>query len=213
MWVQLLKHQRIEVRGIAKQYNPGDWIEVGKQTAMLWISQGIAVNPKFNLSREYVDSTAGIVLVNSINERLLDNITHDIKHIPHQQSNKPDMLYSENMIWSNGVGVKRELVPIGFKLIRNWQIALPLYDYDLLATHFGTDEEKHYVKSVIHDLRVPIYNTNLIFIRRCDETKELLNQWELERQIVSNVNLAFHVAMYKVKPILCALPTSWIINN
>lgn len=210
MWVKLLKHQRLEDRGIVKQYNPGDWIEVGKQTANLWISQGIAINPRYDLSKEYVDSTAGIVLVNSINERLLANIKQDIKHINSQQSDKPDMIYSENMIWSNGVGVKRELVPIGFKLLKNWQLALPLYDYDILATHLGTDEEKKYVKSIIHDLRVPVYNTNLMFIRRCDETRELLNQWELERQLVSNVSLAFHVAMYKTKPILCALPTSWI---
>lgn len=211
MWIQLLKHQRMENKGIYKSYNPGDWIEVGKQTAMLWISQGIAKNPKYDLSKEYVDNTAGIVLVNTVNERLLNNITQDIKHIGTQQSDKPAMLYSENMIWSNGIGIKRELVSIGFKLLNNWQIVLPLYDYDILATHLGTDDEKSYVKSVIHDLRVPVYNTNLMFIRRCDETRELLNQWELEQKLVGNLSLSFHVAMYKIKPVLCALPTRWVI--
>jgi hypothetical protein len=211
MWVQLLKAQRMEDKGIYKSYNPGDWIDVGKQTAMLWITQGIAKNPKYDLSKEYVDGTSGIVVVNSVNERLLENIRQDIKHIEYHRADKPELIYSENMIWSNGVSVKRELVPIGFKLLRNWEIALPLYSYDMLAIHLGTDEEKEYIKSIIHDLRVPIYNTDLMFIRRCDETRELIKQWYIERLVISNVNLAFHVAMYKIKPILCALPTSWVI--
>lgn len=211
MWVQLLKHQRIEEMGIIKSYNPGDWIEVGKQTALLWITQGIAKNPKIDLSKEYVDSTSGIVIVNTINNRLLDNIKQDIKHLDHYITHKPELIYSENMIWSNGVNIKRELVPIGFKLLKNWQMAIPLYDYDTLAIHLGSDEDRSYVKSVIHDLRVPVYNTNLIFVNRCDETRQLFEQWELEQQIVKNMALSFHVAMYKVKPILCALPTSWVV--
>lgn len=209
MWVQLLKPQRIEENGIMKQYHPGDWIDIGKQTAMLWISQGTAVNPRIDVSKEYVDSTAGVVLVNSSNDKLIENIKHDINHIGIHMSDTHTMYYSENMILSNGINVKRELIPIGFKLLKNWQVAIPLYDYDTLAIHLGNDEEKEYVKSVIHDLRVPVYNTNLIFIRRCDETKRLLEQWQLEHQVVKNMSLSFHVAMYKVKPILCALPTSW----
>jgi len=211
MWVRLLQERRHEINGIVKHFKKGDWIEVGKQTANTWIVQGIADRPGYDVSKEYIDLTAGIVTVGSVNQSLLNNIKQDIPGIEYTHSDNYQMIYSENMLWNNGINIRRENLFVGFKLLKNWQLAIPLYSYDDLACHQKmTDKEKEYLKSVILDLRVPIYNTDLMFIRRCDETQELLKQWELEKQQISNDSLSFHVAMFKTKPVLCALPTNWV---
>ena len=43
MWIQLTSVQHIEQRGEMRAYHPGDWIEVGKQIAMLLLSKGEAI--------------------------------------------------------------------------------------------------------------------------------------------------------------------------
>lgn len=211
LWVRLKQDRRLEVNGVNKDLKKGDWIEVGKQTANQWIIQGIADRTGYDVSKEYVDYTAGIVIVGGINQQLLNNIQQDIPGIEVSSSDKPEMFYSENMIWTNGINIRRENLFVGFKLLKNWQIAVPLHSYDDLAVHQTmTKSEKEYIKSVIKELRVPIYNTNLMFIRRCDETQVLLNQWGIEKEIIKNDSLSFHVAMYKTNPVLCALPVNWI---
>lgn len=213
MWVQLIKDQRVELDGKTKQYRKGDWLEIGKQTALYWISRGIAVKPNFDVLKEYVDSTSGIVIVgdsdNKIINNNLENLKRDLDNIEHQFSTDKQMFYSENMIWNGQAKIKRELVPIGFRLLNNWQIAIPLNSYNELACHIGNEDEREYTKSIIRDLRVPVYNTDLMFIRRCDDTKKLFDYWIEEKQKYPNEILAFHRAYYKVKPVLCALPVSW----
>lgn len=214
MCVQLLKDQKVDLDGKAKQYRKGDWIEVGKQTALYWISQKIAIKRNFDVVKEYVDSTSGIVVyseneLNKTTTDVLTNLKKDLKDIEFKVSTEKQMLYSENMIWNTAAKFKRELVPISFRLLKNWQLAIPLHSYNELACHIGNEDEREYTKSIIHDLRVPVYNTNLIFVRRCDDTKQLFDLWNEEKQKYPNDILAFHRAYYQVKPVLCALPVSW----
>lgn len=211
IWVRLLQEKRHEVNGMVKNFKKGDWIEVGKQTANTWITQGIADRPGYDAYKDYVDATAGIVLIGSTNEQLLNNIRQDIPGIDIKNSDKYEMYFSENMIWNNGIKLKRENVYVGFNLLKNWQCAIPLHSYTELAIHIGSKEDQKYTKSVIKDLRVPVYNTDLMFIRRCDNTKNLLEQWSKECEIVENKTLAFQVALYKTVPVLCALPVNWVL--
>ena len=213
IWIQLTQPKSVETNGIRINYKAGDWVEVGKQTAASWIQQGIAKRSDFSLASEYIDMTSGIVVVNSKNHQLINNIKQDLPGIDISESNKPEMLFSENMIWSNAVKIKRENVIIGFKLLDKWQVATPLYSYDKLAVHLVSDKDKDYCLSVLHDLRVPVYNTNLLFIRRCEQTQELINQWNQEQELIDNPHLAFHIAYYKTKVLLNALPVSWILEN
>lgn len=209
MWIQLLTEKTIETNGINVHYHRGDWIEVGRQTAHLWIQQGIAHRPDFDLSKEYIDLSSGIVLTGNLNTQLINNIKQDLPGIDIEISQTPQMLFSENMIWSNGAKIKRENVMFGFKLLEKWQIAIPIFSYDILAIHLTDEQDKEYVRSILHDLRVPVYNTNLMFVRRCSDTQELFDCWQNEKQIVSDENIAFHIAYYKTKVLLNALPESW----
>ena len=42
MWVRLKVRKNLYVQGKMKSFSPGDWIEVGKQSALEWIAKGEA---------------------------------------------------------------------------------------------------------------------------------------------------------------------------
>lgn len=211
MWVKLLKKMQVDKNGLKPWFYPGDWVEVGNQTALYWISQGIAVKPNTNaVVKEYVDATAGIVVTNQVDESKILPIIKDLDNINYTILEHPELLYSETMLYDGNAKIDRGLVPIGFKLLKNWQCAAPLLSYDELAIHLALPDEIDYLKATLRDLRVPVYNTSLMFIRRCEQTKELIEQWQKEKTIVKHDSLAFHMAFYKTKIVMCSLPTIWV---
>src|SRR5512137_909441 len=47
MWIRLKSIQNIDRNGKNYIYRAGDWVDVGKQTAMLWMARGDAEIPSF----------------------------------------------------------------------------------------------------------------------------------------------------------------------
>ena len=103
-----------------------------------------------------------------------------------------------------------QFVPLGFKLLDKWEVAVPVADQVQLAKDIGNEEERQYSKHVIRDLRVPYYDVRLIFMRRCPMAQRLLDAWLEEERRGGNTYLAFLRALYTVKPIICALPVTWV---
>jgi len=101
---------------------------------------------------------------------------------------------------------------ICFKLLQRWQVAIPLWNYETLAAQVGTEEERERTKAVIRDLRVPLRDTRLVFMRRCAQTRELTNVWREELTNSTDERLAFLRALYRIKPVICDLPASWTGN-
>lgn len=212
MWIKLLKKMQVDIQGKPEWKYPNDWIEVGNQTAFQWITNGIAYKPNYNIIKEYIDSTSGIVYI-SENTSKLDFLKNQLTDIEVKLSDKHDLLFSENLILNRYVKFKTELIPIGFKLLKKHHLAVPLMSYNTLAIHRGSEEERKYTKCIIKDLRVPTYNTDMMFIRRCDDTKELLELWNQESLRFANADksLSFHRAYYQLKPNLYALPVNWVL--
>jgi hypothetical protein len=52
MWVQLKIIKQIEVQGRLKRYDAGDWVNVGKQTALQWFAEGACTSEELELMRE-----------------------------------------------------------------------------------------------------------------------------------------------------------------
>ena len=90
-----------------------------------------------------------------------------------------------------------------------WDIACPLYNYDALALDEGTEEEREQTLDVIHDLRVLLYDTRLIFAKKCKQVDQLLTLWREDVNNGKNERLSFLRAIYIVKPLILALPSTW----
>ena len=63
-YVQLKATKHIRVAGTLRTYSPGDWVDVGKQTALAWIAEGSAVNPTevLALPKEVLQDRSGVVV-------------------------------------------------------------------------------------------------------------------------------------------------------
>lgn len=211
MWVQLKQVKIIDIMGVPTRKYPGDWVDVGKQTALSWIADGSAHTLEKDAMADIIDYTAGIVAIPKLDDNIKAALSEKIPHLGIKYSEVPEIAFSETLIYNNSLKPLRlELIHVGFKHLEQWQVLAPIWDYKELASDLGTKEDRELTKAVIRDLRVPVYDPKLIFVRRCDETKALIESWLDWQTKISDYRLAFQCALYQVKPLVYPLPTAWI---
>lgn len=205
MWVQLKSVQNIEQAGVMRRFHPGDWVEVGKQTAMLWISRDEASAPGMQ-TQAFISDVAsrgaaefGLV----VPEGMIGAAPQGWQ----AEEGQPATRFERTAIWDGLTPVNEATLALGLSLVERWEIAAPLMDYQLLACNMGSEEERALTKGVIRDLRVLLYDTRLMFVRRTDETTRLLEMWNKEE---GERSLAFLRCLYRVKPMMLALPATWV---
>ncbi len=203
--VQLLAPKQIEVQGRMRAYSPGDWVRVGKQMALQWVAAGQAYLPESQLPAVIKPGTCGVLViagdVQSARARLGSGIEID--------AGDPELAWDKTLLWDAGLPIRPGLVAVGFHVLDTWEIAVPLYSYDHLALAEGTDDDRERTRLVIRDLRVPLYDTRLVFVKKCAAGEQLLTAWIGEREGGESDRLALLRALYRVKPLVLALPTTW----
>jgi len=186
--------------GKLRQYHPGDWLEIGGEDARNYLAAGQIKILNQVTKQQLVPADCGIVL------KTQAKFAYDGVAIVYGE---PRLEFEKTLIWDNALSFKRDLIPVGLSLLDRWEIAVPIPDYNTLARDIGTEEDRKRTEEVIHDLRVPVYETRLMFIRRNDDTKKLLDLWLTERQ-GGDDRLAFLRALYISKPYILALPSIWL---
>ena len=206
VWIQLLRIQQIEKAGVSRTYHPGDWVEVGRQTAQRWIIDGVArtATPKAIQS-----NLAGCGVVISGSRAAVTRLTARMTDLRHEYSDDLPFSFSRTLFWQTGFSIRAELVSVGFDLLSRWEVAAPLVSYDELACHVGTPEARSRTAEMIHDLRVPLYEPRFLFVRRCRAGISLLKAYKTERLTGDDDRLCLLRALYSVKPLVCALPVTW----
>lgn len=115
-----------------------------------------------------------------------------------------------------GVRIPWDMLSVGFEFLDHWEAAAPIWSYDTLASDVATGADRKRTEELIHDLRVPLYAHELLFVRQDDVGAQciapLLAAWREEIEAVpgGDVRLAFVRALYRVKPLFLALPRSWL---
>lgn len=200
VWVQLRQPMHIEMRGKTEQYYPGDWVQVGKQLALAWVAEGKALSPfPEAVAVEEPEGTTGLMLFGGGDAPDLG--------IDYSSEGVYELRWHKTAFWSTDAPVHSAMFAIGFGLISRFEIAVPLWDYRHLAQDEQVeDDEREYTQKVIRDLRVPMYDIRLMFVRRCENTRRLFDAWEAEH---SYTRLGFLRALYQVKPLVLALPVTW----
>jgi hypothetical protein len=200
VWVKLKSIQHIEIQGEMNHFYPGDWVEVGRQQAELWEATGEAWIPTAELT---MPPGAGVLVRGTPNPgcKVLEALPHitGVNHLP----------YPRTLVWDPALGCRLELLAVGFRLLDKWQVAAPLYSYDQLACHLGDEADRERTAAVVRDLRVPVYDERLVYVRRHPETQAFMRVWNEEREAGEDGRLALLRALYRCKPVVCALPTTW----
>lgn len=206
VWVKAKSIVRISENGQIKTFHPGDWCLMGKQQARDCLTRNEVEILKPAVLQSVQDLyDCAIFLKGELEEIQRGVLVATFPGVPVQQyESYPN--YGRFLIWDTGANLRRELILTGFKLLEKWQIAVPLCNYNMLASDIGTPKVRKETEAIIHDLRVPVYDSRVIFARRCSETKKLFEQWQNGSQ------LEFLQALYQSRPVVNALPPSWLIN-
>lgn len=211
MWVKLLSQQQIDVNGTPTRYYPGDWVNVGRQTALYWIGQKLAEKPGYDLTSDLIDYTAGVLCVgDKIGVNSEKQITETIQHIDISFSDTPKLPYSETLIYyPKKTKLRPELIHVGFYHLENWQVIIPIFDYVTLAKDIGNEKDQELLNKILPETRIPVYNPYLMYVRRCDDTLTLMDKYKEYSEQFTDDRLSFLAAMYETKPLLLAVPDNW----
>jgi len=123
--------------------------------------------------------------------------------------------YQYTLVWNSGP-LRTALLPISFELLKSWDMLVPLEGFSVLANTIGSVEDRKRTEDVIGDLRVPVYNVEQMFIRRCSDTAQFMDAWEKEQeQENSKVDkrLSFLRTLFVNPLLMLALPPSWISGS
>lgn len=183
---------------------------MGRQAALRWIAEGTAIVrsvQKFELGPE-----CGIVARGEARQLTarLEHYGIDCQSESIGAAACPEVRHPKTLLWQPEVKLRVDLIPAGFGFLDRWEVACPLFDHQTIAAEVGSKEERGRTESVIGDLRVPLYNPSVIFARECQGTRATLQAWHLERQGGRDERLAWLRALWKVKPLVLALPRTWI---
>jgi len=208
MYVQLVQAKYIDEKGKSFRANPGDWVNVGKQQALLWLSDGSATLPD---ERDFTHLTGTDAIIVTTDKGLCAKALPAYPDVQIHEALKPD-LAGERNAWvdlSTPWNVRQELIPVGFSMLDNWQMAVPLQDYKILAQHLGDEKERAETVKVVRDLRCLVYDTRMIFSRNEKEPQEVFRLWRKYNW----TDLGFLRALYEVKPFILALPSTWTLGR
>lgn len=212
MWVQLTSTQYITERGLQRAYHPGDWVNVGRQTAALWISRGEARLPEQTRYGKFPGFDGAGLLLLTGDEQLLEGYRQRMSPLAWLSVSRGEsrsLPYRRNLILHPAVKLNPERVAIGMNLLLTWELAVPILDYEQLACHIGSEDERSRSGQLLPDLRVPLYDTRLIFARKCKETQLLFDRWEEELAPGGDERHAFLRALYRTPLLVLALPITW----
>jgi len=207
MYVKLKTTKQVSVNGKPTFFQAGDWVEIGKQTALRWIADGEAYTPQYGtaLRDGLLPIGCGAVVRNGAIPDWLTESLETTTQPPHL------LYYFKNLLWDATLSFRQTLLLPGFDLLNTWEVVVPFVDYDTLAIHIGNEADRKRTAGFIRDLRVPVYEPRLLFIKRSPRTIELINHWQSEMAQVEggDERLAFMRALYRVKPLVLAVPYMW----
>ncbi len=205
--VQLLTPQHLDAEGVARTYYPGDWVNVGRATAVDWINNGKARAVASSLLTP--EDGVGVVFTAPPPAHYLDRLGA-LGRLPHTVA-PVSAHYERTLLLTPPALVPAPLVGAGFEFIRRWEVAAPLCAGYSTAANLpdATDQDRWLTEQVCRDLRIPVYDTRALFLRKTPTVEALLTDWQAECAEGRHPALAFLRALYRVKPLILALPPSW----
>jgi len=208
VWVRLKVRKKIEIHGVMVVHVKGDWIDVGKQTANLWIGRNDAEAIKFDVGTFNRDGDAGVLLLDhaDVGRQVLTDIGEDSIAV---QEGEPRLPWDKTLLWNPEVALPKRWLTTGMLLLDTFEVAVPLLPYEQMAIGMGTPSDRERTQELVGDLRVPVYNPAFLFVRRNAKTEYLMNCWQEERVDGPDRRLSLLRAVFRAKPLILPLPCTW----
>jgi hypothetical protein len=215
MHVQLKAPKDIAEHGKLVRYNVGDWVNVGRQIAQQWIAADEACIPGLDKAEAIAGNlkNSGIVAIGD--ERHVKPMRRKYPALDVRFADQLVLPFERNLIWwTEKVRLSPNQAIIGFSRIEAtrpeysaWEIAAILFGPE--ASQFGTKQERNKTKEAIGDLRIPIFNAHIVWMRRTATTRRIVSAWRKELEAGANTYHAFLRSVYANPVDLCTLPIGW----
>lgn len=207
-YILLQRKVRIKKAGELRTFYPGDTIEIGKSKAIQWIMEGIAVDLFAQIDSVLYDSTnMGVIVLNGQKQILTDIVPLVFK--PEWEGELP---FKYNLLWSGTSLKNRHFLDYGWSMIlSSWEMAVSLVNLRASLETYGTKKEKSETKKQLGDLRLPVYDANLIWLERTPDTIIFAKEYSQQLQNKVSLGHAFVRAWFIAKPLLFTMPIQELI--
>jgi len=193
-------------------YHPGDWIEVKKKRAKKLLASGKAEIPRQDIMSDVAGfNECGILIRGEEQELLFDSrIEVSFGEISLPYENVTVLLKPNYYItW--------KAIEAGLLRITNfedtdaepWEMMAMLFDNDVTADDVGTEDERAKTKELIGDLRLPVYDTDILWVRKTDSTEAVIDRWVKELETSNDEKHSFLRALYAERAMMLTLPSGW----
>ena len=216
--VQLLTGQFIPNKNNKLEaFQPGDWVKVGKHKAREWLCTGQATLPDIKQADAIIAGDVEDAGVCAIGTNDGTQVLTDRYELRVTVSDIPALPYERTLIWNPiKFPLDRRQAVMGLTLLESedgydaWDLAAMLATSNPMAMHIGSPDERKRLKAVVGDLRVPVYETNALWVRRSAASRTFIAEWVRVLKDGINERLAFIEAWYKAQPSIYTLEAGWL---
>jgi len=199
-------------------YHPGDWFSIkNRNRARELVETNQAALPGAAEARKAVIGDldgCGVVVREG-----------DVKMASHIRQAHPELgalvggleiPFERTLLWKPSMPMTVTRAVLGFCRVEegssyaNWETAAMMRGHKLLANSFGSSQDQAGTKALFGDLRLPVYETQAVWVRKTRATEAFVAWWKAEMEGGCGEEHAFLRALYTNRVILCTLPVGWL---
>lgn len=217
-YVLLKQIKNITEHGQLRTYHPGDTVKVGKQTAIRWVLDGSAEDTfaQVGPAAHKLDyGEFGILIRSEPDSVSKDALGKTMLEVP-VEFGGVSVPFEHTFLWNPVNPISERLLNYGWLRIskdnppnERWEMAANLVSLEATIDQFGTEEDCYQTEKLIGDLRLPVYRPSALWIRKCENSEKVIEEFKVQLEAGAEEHHAFLRALYTKRAMLCTLPQDW----
>jgi len=212
-WVKAIKTVvRYDLAGSYRTYQPGDWFQCNNQEMLELLALKRVQTASLQIRENFDGQSVGVRFLSSaVPPKTLGDCGMDVR-----RGVSYDLPWERTALWDPRINTTAESIALGLLRIDGrgefpaWELAAMLEHKTRLAADVGTPEERARTLEVLGDLRLPVYQTGLLWVRKTPAAEEVIQLWRAEVDAGADPQHAFLRVVYTRRVLLCTLPADWI---
>lgn len=209
IWVKCIKQVADWSAGKRKVLQPGDWLQVAADEALRLVATGQALTAASELQRTFDFTQTGLLFWGGAPVAAPDDLA-----LTARSADFPALPWDYTLLATRPTASMT--AALGFLHLKAtcggtaWELAAQLLPDLPLASARGPETARAATLAALGDLRLPVYDTGLLWVRRTPATLDLVAAWTAELQAGADAEHAFLRVLYTRRVLLKTLPPAWV---
>lgn len=213
VWVRVLGRVYYEENGIRQTALAGDWVQIGKHQARQWLAQGSVEIPEPHRRADALSLNKCGVVVRG--DEMPSRASFGVLR---HQVGEPSLQYEYTVLWEPSLSAPLQGIEAGLTRLMSaelfpggdsWEALATLVSLKTLASDVGSPGEQSKTEVVVGTLRLPVYETRLLWLRKTPATENFIAMWASELVKGSDEQHSFLRSLYSSRIMMCTLPPGW----